>query len=281
MGSHGRVYRARHQALAVRAVAHARAGADRKPQPMADARAIRHPGVGAAAVQISRLVAAGTWQHHQRACHRTLRQADGVGRHLVPVCAVQAKAAAVALGQLALPQMPALAAPRARDFASLHALYTPLHRPAETEGRAREIAHQAAHAGACEKVTGDKWPVTGYSRATCHPLPPVTPMQTVHVNITDFEGKTHTLDGLEGWRLMEVIRDYGLPIKAECGGACACATCHVYVAPEWFDKLPPANSEETMMMDDAMAVEANSRLSCQIILTPEMEGLSVTLAPNP
>jgi 2Fe-2S ferredoxin len=106
-------------------------------------------------------------------------------------------------------------------------------------------------------------------------------LQTVHVHITDFEGTTHTLDGLEGWRLMEVIRDYGLPIKAECGGACACATCHVYVAPEWFDKLPPANSEETMMMDDAMAVQENSRLSCQIILTPEMEGLSVTLAPNP
>ena len=106
-------------------------------------------------------------------------------------------------------------------------------------------------------------------------------MDIVHVHITDFDGTTHTLDGIAGWRLMEVIRDYGLPIKAECGGACACATCHVYVAPEWFGKLPPANSEETMMMDDAMAVEENSRLSCQIILTPEMEGLHVTLAPNP
>ena len=106
-------------------------------------------------------------------------------------------------------------------------------------------------------------------------------MQTVHVNITDYSGKRHTLDGLEGWRLMEVIRDYGLPIKAECGGACACATCHVYVAPEWFDKLPHANSEETMMLDDAMAVHENSRLSCQIILAPEHEGLEVTLAPNP
>jgi 2Fe-2S ferredoxin len=106
-------------------------------------------------------------------------------------------------------------------------------------------------------------------------------MQNVTVHITDYEGTRHTLDGIEGWRLMEVIRDYGLPIKAECGGACACATCHVYVSPEWFSKLIPAHSEETMMLDDAMAVAEHSRLSCQIILSPELEGLEVTLAPNP
>ncbi|MBX9726862.1 MAG: 2Fe-2S iron-sulfur cluster binding domain-containing protein, partial [Rickettsiales bacterium] len=102
---------------------------------------------------------------------------------------------------------------------------------------------------------------------------------TIHV--TDFEGKRHTLEGLAGWRLMEVIRDYGLPIKAECGGACACATCHVYVSAAWFARLVPAHSEETMMLDDAMAVEENSRLSCQIILNADLEGLEVTLAPNP
>lgn len=106
-------------------------------------------------------------------------------------------------------------------------------------------------------------------------------MNTVTVHVTDYTGTRHTLQGLEGWRLMEVIRDYGLPIKAECGGACACATCHVYVSPEWFARLIPANGDETMMLDDAMAVEQNSRLSCQIILSPELEGLEVTLAPNP
>lgn len=106
-------------------------------------------------------------------------------------------------------------------------------------------------------------------------------MQTVTLNVTDYDGTTHRLEGIEGWRAMEVIRDYGLPIKAECGGACACATCHVYVAPEWFNKLPAPTADETMMLDDAMAVEPNSRLSCQIILTPEMEGLALTLAPNP
>lgn len=106
-------------------------------------------------------------------------------------------------------------------------------------------------------------------------------MQTVIINVTDYEGKTHRLEGVEGWRAMEVIRDYGLPIKAECGGACACATCHVYVAAEWMDKLVPPNADETMMLDDAMAVEDNSRLSCQIILSPELDGLELTLAPNP
>ena len=106
-------------------------------------------------------------------------------------------------------------------------------------------------------------------------------MNIIPIHVTDFDGKRHTLDGIEGWRVMEVIRDYGLPIKAECGGACACATCHVYVSPEWVEKLIPANSEEVMMLDDAMMVEENSRLSCQIILSPELEGLEVTLAPNP
>ncbi len=106
-------------------------------------------------------------------------------------------------------------------------------------------------------------------------------MNIIPIHVTDEAGKRHTLDGIEGWRVMEIIRDYGLPIKAECGGACACATCHVYVATEWVDKLIPPNSEETMMLDDAMAVEDNSRLSCQIILSPELEGLEVTLAPNP
>lgn len=106
-------------------------------------------------------------------------------------------------------------------------------------------------------------------------------MQPVTIFVTDYDGVEHKLDGLEGWRAMEVIRDSGLPIKAECGGACACATCHVYVAEEWVGKLVPPNADEELMMDDAMAVESNSRLSCQIILGPEHEGLKLTLAPNP
>lgn len=106
-------------------------------------------------------------------------------------------------------------------------------------------------------------------------------MDIVTLHVTDYEGTRHTLEGIAGWRAMEVIRDSGLPIKAECGGACACATCHVYVAPEWVERLVPPTGDEVMMMDDAMEVADNSRLSCQIILSPELEGLELILAPNP
>lgn len=106
-------------------------------------------------------------------------------------------------------------------------------------------------------------------------------MKDVTVHVTDFDGRDHTLVGLEGWRLMEVIRDNGLPIKAECGGACACATCHVYVDESWVNKLVPKTADEELCLDDAMAPQENSRLSCQIILGEEHEGLKVTLAPNP
>lgn len=102
----------------------------------------------------------------------------------------------------------------------------------------------------------------------------------MYINVTDREGNEHRLDALEGWRVMEIIRDHGLPIKAECGGACSCATCHVYVAEEWMDKLYPPTDEEIDMLDSAFVVEDNSRLSCQILFTPELEGLEVTLAPD-
>jgi ferredoxin, 2Fe-2S len=100
----------------------------------------------------------------------------------------------------------------------------------------------------------------------------------MHIHVTDQSGTRHTLEALEGWRVMEVIRDWGLDIKAECGGACACATCHVYVSPEWADKLYPANDDEHDMLDSAFDVRDNSRLSCQILMSDALDGLEVTLA---
>jgi 2Fe-2S ferredoxin len=101
------------------------------------------------------------------------------------------------------------------------------------------------------------------------------------LNVTDLDGKKHTLEGIEGWRVMEIIRDYGLPIKAECGGACACATCHVYVDQNWLEKLIPPTEEELERLDEAMMVEDNSRLSCQILMNKTLDGLCIHLAPNP
>jgi ferredoxin, 2Fe-2S len=102
----------------------------------------------------------------------------------------------------------------------------------------------------------------------------------MHIKVVDHHGTEHTLEALEGWRVMEVIRDWGVGIKAECGGACACATCHVYVDPEWLDRLAPAGDEETERLDDALLVEANSRLSCQILMSEDLDGLRLSLAPG-
>lgn len=105
----------------------------------------------------------------------------------------------------------------------------------------------------------------------------------MQIHVTDFEGATHTLDAVEGWRVMEVIRDHGLPIKAECGGACACATCHVYVAEKWVGVLEGLgmmkSDDEEDMLDEVFDLQDGSRLSCQIIMCEELDGLEVSLAP--
>jgi len=102
----------------------------------------------------------------------------------------------------------------------------------------------------------------------------------VKIIATDRKGEIHTLEGRDGWTIMEILRDAGLPITAECGGACACATCQVYVDQEWLDKLDPKSDAETDMLDMAIAVEPNSRLSCQIVCKPELDGIKVTIAPE-
>ena len=100
------------------------------------------------------------------------------------------------------------------------------------------------------------------------------------IHVTDREGKRHTLEALEGWRVMEIIRDWGLPIEGLCGGACECATCHVFVAPEWLERLVPPTPEEESQLDTVPLTQASSRLSCQILYAPELDGLKVALAPK-
>ena len=100
------------------------------------------------------------------------------------------------------------------------------------------------------------------------------------IHAVDRQGKEYTLEGREGWSVMEILRDAGLDIAAECGGACACATCHVYVNDGWIDKLPPQSESEIDMLDMALAVEPNSRLSCQITCSDAIDGIKVTVAPE-
>lgn len=103
---------------------------------------------------------------------------------------------------------------------------------------------------------------------------------TIKIRVTDFDGKEHVLPAVDGWRVMEVIRDWGLPMKAECGGSCACGTCHVYVDPKWVDKLPPPTDEEMDQLDMIFGVEETSRLACQILTASDLDGLEIRLAPG-
>ncbi len=98
--------------------------------------------------------------------------------------------------------------------------------------------------------------------------------------VTDQNGTTHEIEGEDELQLMEAIRDADLPIKAECGGSCACATCHVYVDPACKAMVGEADEDEQDMLDLAFELTENSRLSCQIVLGPQHDGLKVTLAPG-
>ena len=98
--------------------------------------------------------------------------------------------------------------------------------------------------------------------------------------VVDHQGREHALSALEGWRVMEVIRDWGISLKAACGGACACASCHVYVDEPWIERLQPPTAEEEDRLDEALAVEPSSRLSCQILMSSGISGLKVRLAPG-
>jgi 2Fe-2S ferredoxin len=87
----------------------------------------------------------------------------------------------------------------------------------------------------------------------------------------------HELEGRDGWSVMEILRDGGLDIAAECGGACACATCHVYIDPAWSAKLEPREDMEEGMLETAWEPKQNSRLSCQVHVTAELDGMQVTV----
>ncbi len=100
------------------------------------------------------------------------------------------------------------------------------------------------------------------------------------ISVIDREGNKHILEGDKSSTLMEIIRDEGLEIEAACGGCCACATCHVYVDEKWLDKLTPIDDDEESMLDQAFDVKKNSRLSCQIQLNEELDGLELELAPE-
>ena len=98
------------------------------------------------------------------------------------------------------------------------------------------------------------------------------------VTFIEHGGAVHTFDVAGGQSVMQVAMSNRVPgIIADCGGSCSCATCHVYLDPEWLDRVPPASSAEKDMIDCALHVQDNSRLSCQIELSDSLDGIVVRL----
>ncbi len=95
------------------------------------------------------------------------------------------------------------------------------------------------------------------------------------------DGKVHEVEVDIGYTVMEGAIDNNVHgIVAECGGACACATCHSYIDDQWLEKLPPMEHMEDAMLDSAEDLRENSRLTCQLEVTSELDGLVVTVADN-
>lgn len=98
------------------------------------------------------------------------------------------------------------------------------------------------------------------------------------LTIIEFNGKEHRLEADIGKSVMQSAIDALVPgILADCGGSCSCATCHCYVDDDWFERLPAAESTEREMLECALDPQPNSRLSCQIRVTPQTDGLVIRL----
>jgi len=98
------------------------------------------------------------------------------------------------------------------------------------------------------------------------------------ITYVEHSGKEHVVEVSNGLTVMEGARDNGIPgIEADCGGACACSTCHVYVDAAWADKLPAKDGMEEDMLDFAYAPNETSRLTCQLKVTDALDGLRVQM----
>ena len=97
------------------------------------------------------------------------------------------------------------------------------------------------------------------------------------ITYIDYQGNSKTIEVENGLSVMEgAVQNEIVGIDADCGGSMACATCHVYVEEKWLNKIPKAEEAEVDMIDMAYEPKKNSRLSCQIIVSDELDGLEVT-----
>ena len=101
------------------------------------------------------------------------------------------------------------------------------------------------------------------------------------ITIIDRSGGERSISAQDGISLMEAIRDNGFDeLLALCGGCMSCATCHVFVDEAYLDRMPAVSEDENDLLDSSDARQPNSRLSCQIPIGPDLEGLRATIAPE-
>ena len=102
----------------------------------------------------------------------------------------------------------------------------------------------------------------------------------ITIKVTDLDGQQHELEANPGDVLMEVLREQDWGVAALCGGMCSCATCHVFLDEGWLERFPPREYDEEELLEVLDYVQPNSRLSCQLRLESDHDGLSVQLAPE-
>jgi len=102
----------------------------------------------------------------------------------------------------------------------------------------------------------------------------------ITIHVTDREGRKHVLEAHPNDSLMEVLREFDWGVAAICGGMCSCATCHVHIDEGWTEQFPPREMDEAELLDFLDHCQPNSRLSCQLQLQQQHDGLAVTLAPE-
>lgn len=101
------------------------------------------------------------------------------------------------------------------------------------------------------------------------------------ISIVDRDGGERTVEAEPGSSLMETIRDAGFDdLLALCGGCCSCATCHVFIDPQWIDRVGLPSADEDDLLDSSLHKSATSRLSCQVRIGGDLDGLKVTIAPD-
>ena len=102
----------------------------------------------------------------------------------------------------------------------------------------------------------------------------------INISVKDLDGQVHEVQAREGDSLMEALREHEWGVPAICGGLCSCGTCHVYLDTEWLDKFMMADSDEQDLLDVFDTTQATSRLSCQLQLRAEHDGLKLSIAPE-